>query len=497
MKRPLSELASAIDLPAHPSWKGIYVTRVIEDSRRIEPGDLFVAIRGVKGDGHDYIGQAIARGAVAVVSERPCGPSVPELVVPDGRAALAILAAEMEGRPTEELFTVGVTGTNGKTTVAHLAAQVLGEGETELVSTVSNETRGIPGVTTPPAPIVQRIARRAVDAGKRNLVIEASSIGLDQRRLFGVGFDVAVFTNLTHDHLDYHRDMEGYLAAKLILFQGLREDAIALINTDDPASGRVASSTRARVITYGFDNEADLRPLDIEPSVRGTIFTLAAPEGSVCVRIHLPAEYNVANALAAAGIGLAKGLKLEEVGRRLGEARPAEGRCEIFRSGDGAEVIVDFAHSPDALERTLRFLKRNYPRVICVFGCPGESDRKKRPLMGRISGRLADLTILTTDNPKQEDPDRIIDEIEIGIIATPGRYERVVDRKEAIRRAIRSSREGDAVLIAGKGHETYQIVGERFVPYSDAAVLQGLGFTQVRGGNPLPPRTENEENEYG
>ena len=479
MKRPLVELAASIDVDVDPDWSGIYVTGVIEDSRLVEPGDLFVAIRGLEEDGHDYIDQAIERGAVAVVVERPCGVSVPELVVPDGRRALGRLAAEVNGRPTEGLFVVGVTGTNGKTTVAHLTADLLGRRETEIITTVANEERGLRAVTTPPSRAVQRIARSALRAGQKNLVIEASSIGLEQMRLEAVDFDVAVFTDLTHDHLDYHRDMEAYLAAKLTLFQDLKQEALALINADDPASGRVAGSTRARVIRYGVEVEADLRALDIELSVRGTSFTLSAPSGSVRVRIQLPAGYNVSNALAAAGVGLARGMELEEVAERLAAARPVEGRYRVFRSTNGADVIVDFAHSPDALERTLRFLRMNYPRVVSVFGCPGGSDREKRPLMGEISGRLADLTILTTDNPKGEDPGAIIDEIEGGVRGAGGRYERIVDRREAIRRAVGAARAGEAVLIAGKGHETYQIVGSDFLPHSDSAFLLEEGLVEL------------------
>ncbi|RLE37716.1 hypothetical protein DRJ12_02445 [Candidatus Acetothermia bacterium] len=336
----------------------------------------------------------------------------------------------------------------------------------------------MPGVTTPPAPIIQRIAREALDSGKGNLVIEASSIGLEQRRLVGIDFDAAVFTNLTHDHLDYHRDMEAYLAAKLILFEGLREDALAIVNADNQIAGRVASATRARVITYGIDGDADLRASGIEYFPQATSFTLEAAGGSIRVTIRLPAEYNVLNALAAAGVGLAKGIGLDRIGERLAGARPVPGRYEIFRAVTGATVIVDFAHSPDALERTLRFIRRDHPRVICVFGCPGGSDRGKRPEMGRISGRLAELTILTADNPKGEDPEGIIDEIEEGIRRTAGHYERIVDRREAIRRAVGASRDGDAVLIAGKGHETYQIVGLDFLPHSDSAFLLEEGLVE-------------------
>jgi len=478
MERPLDELAASIDVDGDPGWGGIYVTRVIEDSRLVEPGDLFVAFRGAERDGHDYIDQAIDRGAVAVVTERRIGPSVPELVVPDGRSALARLAAVMYGRPTERLFTVGVTGTNGKTTVAHLVSHVIGERETELITTVANEGRGLRAVTTPSSRAVQEIALTALRAGKENLVVEASSIALDQKRLEAVDFDAAVFTNITHDHLDYHRDMRSYLAAKLILFKGLKGDAVAIVNADDPVSDRVASSTVARILTYGIDSDVDLRASMIEYSDSATSFLLEAEGGSVRVEIRLPAEYNVYNALAAAGVGLAKGISLEDIGERLAGARSVPGRYETFRAVTGATVIVDFAHSPDALERTLRFLRRDHPRVICLFGCPGESDRGKRPLMGKISGKLADLTILTADNPKGEDPEAIIDEIAEGVREAGGRYEKIVDRKEAIRRAVRGSRDGDAVLIAGKGHETYQIIGSDFLPHSDSGLLLEGGLVE-------------------
>jgi len=478
MKKRLSELARSIDAREKPGWDGVYVSRVIADSRLVEPGDLFVALRGVREDGHAYLEEAVANGAVAIVTERRCGVSVPELTVPDGRSALARLAAELHDRPTEGLFVVGVTGTNGKTTVCHLAAQVLGETETELISTVTNESRGLPGVTTPESPIVQTIARRAADEGKVNLVIEASSIGLSQKRLEAIDFDIAVFTNLTRDHLDYHRDREDYLAAKLSLFQDLRESAVALINSDDPASRRVAGSTRAKVMTYAIHGEGDLRAEDIEYSPRSSSFTLRTPVGSIRLRIPFPAEHNVSNALAAAGVGIVRGLNLERIADALSGAGSIPGRYQVFRARSGAEVIVDFAHSPDSLERTLTFLRANHRRVISLFGCPGESDRGKRPLMGRISGELAAITIVTTDNPKGEDPASIADQIEVGIRGAGGSWERILDRKDAIRRAIGLSEPGDAVLIAGKGHEMYQIVGREFVPHNDASFLIEEGLVQ-------------------
>ncbi len=480
MGKSLAELAGGIGAAPAPGWESIEITGIVHDSRRIAPGDLFVAVPGFVVDGHDYIDDAVSRGAAAVVCERAVGTAIPVPVipVPNSRIALARLSAAFFGEPTRGLFTVGVTGTNGKTTVCHLSAHILGEEKTGLLSTVALEERGMHAVTTPEPPFIHRFAREAADSGRENLVLEVSSAGLALHRTDGVDFDVAVFTNLTHDHFDFHPDWDAYLHAKLRLFQGLKPEAAALVNLDDPASDRFIAATRARVVTYAIHRAADLRALGIEYGLRGTSFTLQAAEGAVKVRIKLPAEHNVYNALAAAGVGLARGLKLEEIVEALRTARPVEGRHQTFRAVTGATVIVDFAHSPDSLERMLRFLRPRYRRVICVFGCGGGSDRAKRPVMGRISGELADLTILTTDNPKDESPERIIDEIESGIRKTDGRHERIVDRREAIRRAIELSAPGDAVLIAGKGHEPYQIIGHEFVPYSDAGFLQEEGLVE-------------------
>lgn len=480
MGKSLAGLASALGTDPQPGWRNIRITGVVHDSRRISPGDLFVAVPGFIVDGHDYIDDAVSRGAAAVVCERAVGTAipVPMVLVPDARIALAHLSAVFFDEPTQELFTVGVTGTNGKTTACHLSAHLLGEDKTALLSTVALEKQGLHAVTTPEPPFIQQFARRARQEGRENLVLEVSSAGLALHRTDFIDFDVAVFTNLTHDHLDFHPDWDAYLQAKLRLFQGLKPEAVALVNLDDPASSRFIAATRARVVTYAIHRAADLRALGIDYRVQETSFTLQAEGSAVKVRIKLPAEHNVYNALAAAGVGIAKGLKLEDVAEALRTARPVEGRHQMFRAVTGATVIVDFAHSPDSLERMLRFLRPRYRRVICVFGCGGESDRSKRPLMGRISGELADLTILTTDNPKDEPPGRIIDEIVLGIRATGGRYERIVNRKDAIRRAIRLSSPGDVVLLAGKGHEPYQIIGHEFVPYNDAGFLQEEGLVE-------------------
>lgn len=497
-----ASLAEAIGVPPQPGWESIEITGVSEDSRLVHPGFLFVAIAGFITDGRRYIEDAIARGAVAIVGEKDVPCSVPFVRVDNGREALAHLSAAFFSHPTRDLFTVGVTGTNGKTTVCHLVAHLLGKERSTLISTVANEARNMRAVTTPTSPLIQRIARETLAAEKENLVLEVSSAALLLHRVDSVDFDVAVFTNLTHDHLDFHDDREGYLAAKLLLFRNLDPGATAIVNADDPAADRVLAASAGHLLTYnrlGSDLVSCMKssgtpPLEtarsrkkqgLTPSIRAekihytlrkTSFTLRVGEEAQPIELHLPGEHNVYNALAAAAVATVKGMTLTMIAERLRTARSVEGRYQFFHAKNGATVIVDFAHSPDSLEKMLLSLRPYHNKIICVFGCGGESDRKKRPLMGAISGTLADMTILTCDNPKTEDPEAISAEIEAGLLPTGGRYEKIVDRRDAIRRAIDLAEPKDVILIAGKGHEPYQIIGHEFVPYSDAGFLHEAGL---------------------
>ncbi|HDL85801.1 MAG TPA: UDP-N-acetylmuramoyl-L-alanyl-D-glutamate--2,6-diaminopimelate ligase, partial [Candidatus Acetothermia bacterium] len=439
---------------------------------------LFVAIKGFVADGQRFIADAVARGAAAVVAceDAPCS-SVPLLRVHDARSALATLSAAFFSHPSRDLFTVGVTGTNGKTTVCHLIAHLLGDDESVIVGTVSNEARGLHAVTTPESPIVQRIASDARAAGKKNLILEASSAGLALHRVDNIDFDTAVFTNLTHDHYDFHSDRGGYLRAKLLLFRNLKPEARAIINADDPVAEQVIAAARGMVTTYAIANKATYRATDIEHSLESTRFTIAHGKERFSVSIALPGEHNVYNALAATAASAEAGIPLPVIASRLATARSVPGRYQFMRSASGARIVVDFAHSPDSLEKMLTSLRPYYERVICVFGCGGESDRDKRPIMGRISGSLADITIVTTDNPKGEDPREIIDAIAAGIPAGSV-HERIVDRQRAIKRAIVLAGPSDVILIAGKGHEPYQIVGHEFVPYNDAEFLRQAGLAE-------------------
>ncbi len=487
----LASLAGAIGLPPQPGWESIEITGVSEDSRLVHPGFVFVAIGGFITDGHRYIEDAIARGAVAVIGEKNVTCSVPFVRVDNGRKALAHLSAAFFSHPTRDLFTVGVTGTNGKTTVCHLITHLLGAEESTLISTVANEERNLCAVTTPTSPLIQRIARETLATNKENLILEVSSAALLLHRVDSVDFDIAVFTNLTHDHLDFHEDKEAYLEAKLILFRNLNPGATAIVNADDPAVDRVLAANVGHPLTYGIlgsglvscmknNKKQGLTPRFCAEEIRyawqKTLFTLRVGEETKPIELHLPGEHNVYNALAAAAVATVKGMPLTMIAERLRTARSVKGRYQFFHAKNGATAIVDFAHSPDSLERMLLSIRPYHEKIICVFGCGGESDRKKRPLMGAISGRLADVTILTCDNPKTEDPEAISAEIEAGLLPTNGRYEKIVDRRDAIRRALDLVEPKDVVLIAGKGHESYQIIGHEFVPYSDAGVLREAGL---------------------
>lgn len=480
-RKRLSDLARMLGIEAEAGWDGILVTGISEDTRQIEPGDLFVAVPGTARDGAHFAAAAAARGAAGVVCERLLPLDMPCIVVSDARHALAALAADHFDHPTRELRTVGVTGTNGKTTVCHWITHLLGRERTELVTTVTNAESGISELTTPPSLVVQQIARAAVEAGKANLVIEASSIGLEQRRLDAVAFDAAAFTNLTHDHLDLHGDLKGYLDAKAHLFRQLPPAGWAVVHADDPAAEAILAASRARAFAVGLSDGVDLSARDIAQSPVGTSFLLAQGSETAAVRLPAVGRHNVENALVAAGVAVCLGVALDEIATRLGTAPAVRGRGAVFRNPEGVTAVVDFAHNPDALRRILEMLRPVHDRIVAVFGCPGGSDRAKRPRMGEISGRLADLTILTSDNPKDEPPEAIIDEIAIGLRRTGGAVETCVERADAVRRGVERARPGDVVLVAGKGHEEHQIVAGERIPYSDARVLESLGFVRSSG----------------
>jgi UDP-N-acetylmuramoyl-L-alanyl-D-glutamate--2,6-diaminopimelate ligase len=482
--RRLSRLADGAGFP--PPDRDVEITSVTDDSRLVERGTLFVAHQGVHADGHDFIEDAVSRGASALVAERSVSVDVPLWIVPDGRAALAVLAAAFYGFPTRDLLTIGVTGTNGKTSVCHFIAHLLGDDDTAVLSTVANFARGLRALTTPPSPIVQRFAREALDAGCRTLVVEASSVGLEQHRLDGIGFQVAVFTNLTRDHLDLHGTMAAYGEAKALLFRALVPSGCGVLNADDAFSETLRAACPSRTLTYGLQPGAELAG-DLRAEDRYGIALRLRWRGE-CAEVTLPlhGRHSASNALAACGAALAAERPFAALVDRLETLPAVPGRWQAFARDDGIDAVVDFAHTPDGLEQVLISLRRLYPALSVVFGCAGGSDRGKRAQMGEIAGRHANLVILTTDNPKQEDPAGIADDIASGVTGTQAHSLRILDRTEAIGVAVARTPVGGAVLLAGKGHETYQIVRGAFVPHSDVAALEALGFHPLAA--PAPRR---------
>ena len=473
---------------------------VTHDSRACGPGSVFVAVRGMKVDAHRFIPQAIASGAVAIISEqsRATGGenndvSAGEILdraawieVADARAALAEAAAAVHGYPSERLKLVGITGTNGKTTTAHLIDSIIraAEGTSAMFGTINHrigDREETARNTTPEAADIQRMLAEAVREGCRSAVMEISSHALELRRAQGLKLAAAVFTNLTRDHLDYHKTMESYFAAKKKMFDGSlgSTPGACILNLDDEHGRRLIDEAEGKAITYGFDPSADVSTTDFELTGEGMAFIASTPAGQVEIASPLVGRPHVYNTLAAIATGLALGFGLEAARRGVAECQLVRGRFEQVRLIDSRQpdftVIVDYAHTDDALKnvlQTAREVAGNSGRVITVFGCGGDRDRTKRAPMGEIAARLSDVAIVTSDNPRSEDPVAIIEDIEVGLKRTERSYVKLPDRREAIFRAIDEARAGDVVLIAGKGHETYQILGDRTIHFDDSEVAR-------------------------
>ncbi|HEX5719550.1 MAG TPA: UDP-N-acetylmuramoyl-L-alanyl-D-glutamate--2,6-diaminopimelate ligase [Thermoanaerobaculia bacterium] len=448
------------------------ITGVAHDSRAVEPGDLFVALVGQRFDGRAFAPAAVEKGAVAVLGPGPVSVDVPWIPVEDPRSVLGPLSAAVYGHPDQELVMAAVTGTNGKSTVATLISAVMDAADLPagFIGTLGYRfgDRSFPGGhTTPEASDLFRTLRRMRDAGARSVAMEVSSHALDMGRVAGASFDVAVFTNLTRDHLDYHPDMESYFAAKRKVFRHLKPGARAVINVEDPYGQRLAAEI-PDAMTFGEGGRVRVREVQMTPA--GMVGTLITPRGEVPFVTRLLGRYNLLNVLAAAAAAEALNLPHAAVTSALAAQHPIPGRMEPVDLGQPFPVFVDYAHTDAALDAALRSAREiaGLGKVAVVFGCGGDRDRGKRPLMGRVAGELADLPILTSDNPRTEDPLAIIAAVEEGVRAS-GRsgYRVVPDRREAIRDAIFSAEPGWAVLVAGKGHEREQIVGDRKLPFSD------------------------------
>ena len=471
------------------------VSGVEYDSRRVKPGCVFVAMRGETSDGNTFIDQAIGAGAVAVVTdsalEKP-RPGVAWALVPNGRQALARVSANFYKKPAERIAVTGITGTNGKSTTAFLVESILTAAgrKSALIGTIEYHVAGkvLPAPhTTPEALELNRIFSEALGNGATDAVMEVSSHALAQERVFGVPFDVAVFTNLTRDHLDYHKTMEEYFAAKRVLFEGCGTDAprAVVTNVDDEYGAKLAEFSRKRsavVLKYGWER-GDLHAEKVEITTRGTRFDLVMPEGKIAVFSALLGRVNVYNILAAAGACYARGCGASAIAEGIDTLACVPGRFERVDCGQPFTVVVDYAHTDDAL-RNLTALARELAggegKVLTLFGCGGDRDRKKRPMMGEAAGRGSDVVVLTSDNPRSEDPLAIINDAVVGLQKTRVKYSVEADRRKAIALAIGEARPGDIVLLAGKGHEKVQVTGEGSFPFDDVEVareaLRSAGF---------------------
>ena len=457
---------------------------VTYDSRRVVPGSIFVALRGLKVDGLTFVPQATASGAAAIVSEHPAPAMsrVPWVVVKDARQALALLAADFFGDPSRQMQVVGITGTNGKTTTsyllhaifeaAHIRCGLMGTVTYRIGDRAFDATR-----TTPEAPEVQGFMRQMVDAGCGACVMEVSSHALALHRVDGIRFSAGIFTNLTRDHLDFHGDMESYFAAKRRLFEMLPPESPAVINLDDPRGASLVE-VAGRPITYAIARTADVTPGPLSYSLTGLRFDVRTSQGTIAVHSRLVGRPNVYNILAAIAASTALGIPVDAVEQGLSALPGVPGRFEVTStSDDDVTVVVDYAHTDDALRNLLETARAMAPhRVITVFGAGGDRDRTKRPLMGMVAARLSDVVVITSDNPRTEDPLRIIEEVKRGAEPETRRSNREVlsipDRAAAIGRAIHLANRGDVVLIAGKGHEKYQEINGRAQAFDDVAVAR-------------------------
>jgi UDP-N-acetylmuramoyl-L-alanyl-D-glutamate--2,6-diaminopimelate ligase len=497
----LGELLTVLNNKAALPQEGLdrEVFDIAHDSRKVRPGSLFVAVRGFHSDGHQFIPQAVQAGAVAIVAEKGHNETAfrmtPLIVVDDSRRALALLAAAFYGHPSQNLILVGITGTNGKTTTTYLIKSIIEAAgrKAGLIGTidyrVGDKVYTAPN-TTPESLDLQRLLAEMVGLGAEYCVMEVSSHALALCRTVGCEFAVAGFTNLTQDHLDFHESMESYFRVKLLLFAGLSPNAFAVINSDDVRATEIIGATRAKVLTTGLSERADIRPSgSIGHGTRGLSFSVATPSGTISVESPLVGRHNIYNILSAIGIGTALGFASDDIARGISAMTAVPGRMEKVDEGQPFCVVADYAHTEDALVRLLEAVREiTAGKVITVFGCGGDRDRSKRPKMGAAAVNGSDIVIVTSDNPRTEDPLRIIDEIEKGMEASgvrlpvcdlvsataPGKtpYCVIPDRHAAIAAAINMAGKGDVVVLAGKGHEDYQIIGDRKIHFDDREVAR-------------------------
>jgi UDP-N-acetylmuramoyl-L-alanyl-D-glutamate--2,6-diaminopimelate ligase len=448
---------------------------ISDDSRSVVRSSLFIAVRGSMRDGHDYLDRARELGAAAAMVEDPSRTNLPAIVVRHGRKAAAVAAGAAYGEPSRELRMIGITGTNGKSTTAGILRHLLDHRGARAASIgtlgvlFGSDAEVVPGgadLTTPGPVELQRVLRELVNRGVKTVAMEVSSHSLDQQRIEGLAFDAAVFTNLTRDHLDYHHTMEAYFAAKARLMDYLKPGGSAVINIDDE-NWRALPDSRKKIL-FGLSDLAEVRGTDVVFSPTGSEWNLNYHDGQAHIDLPLIGDVNVHNALGAAAVGITFGLTLHEIANALAELPQVPGRLEVI--SQSPTVLRDYAHTPDAIERALAAVRPfTSGRLILVFGCGGDRDRGKRAEMGKAAEQGADLVIITNDNPRTEDPEQILDDIEQGM--KPASHLRIVKRKAAIQRALEEARDGDVILLAGKGHETYQIIGTTKLPFDEKLIV--------------------------
>lgn len=478
--------------------KGIYnvdgnnqtmITGISSDSRAIEKGYLFVCFSGVHTDGAKYAAQAVEKGAVAVLTNKhldlPSGAV--QIMVPDVHHAVEDMVPYFYDFPGKKMRMIGVTGTNGKTTTSHIIYHILRAagyhvGLLGTIHALIDEEELEIHNTTPDVIDLQRFLAQMYDKGVTHVVMEVSSHALALNRVAGIEYDTAVFTNLTQDHLDFHKTFENYLAAKAKLFQSLsleehvKDNKTAIVNIDDPYADGILKACHCKVLTYGVEKAADLRGSDLKVELKSSSFDVTGPFGNVSLKMNITGLFNVYNTLAAIGAAHAEGVDSATIDKAIQEFHSVAGRFELVEAGQDFAIIVDYSHTPDSLEKALETARAMKPqRILCVFGCGGDRDRTKRPIMGRIAAEKADIPIVTSDNPRSENPDAIVAEVEAGVKEglKPGqKHEVIVNRRDAIFRAVELAQTGDIVLIAGKGHEDYQILNTGTIHFDDREVAR-------------------------
>lgn len=481
----LKELLSIIPFyHADQSIENIDVTDIVMDSRQVKPGNAFVCIAGFTVDGHQYAKEAEESGAVVIIAEKEVEVNVPVITVTDTSRVLAMLAAKYFNYPTKEMPLIGITGTNGKTTTTYLLEEIFqmnGE-KTGLIGTIQmkigHQSYPIDN-TTPDSLFLQRAFKEMNDKNVNRAIMEVSSHALDLGRVYGSDFQIAVFTNLSQDHLDYHKDMDDYLRAKSLLFAQLgnnydtHQRKFAVINEDDTTQSLLKRSTAQHILTYGYKNNADIMAKNVRLDAQGTTFMMETPLGHVEIKSGLIGLFNVYNMLAAAAAAIASEVPLQVIKEALDQTKGVSGRFEPVNEGQNYTLIVDFAHTPDSLENVLETIKGFAQKnIYVVVGCGGDRDRTKRPLMAQAALKYADHAIFTSDNPRTEDPQNILDDMVAGLENQNESYTVIVNRKDAIHEAVQQADANDIILIAGKGHETYQIVGRQKYHFDDRVVAR-------------------------